>query len=83
MSEPVTKGREEYGPHFVQSVARALSVMRSFTADPISAAMDRLAPALVSRRVTPESAAEALVVRPENDAPRAAGEVVRVMEIPS
>lgn len=33
MSEPVTKGREEYGPHFVQSVARALSVMRSFTAE--------------------------------------------------
>jgi IclR family transcriptional regulator, pca regulon regulatory protein len=26
-------GREEYGPHFVQSVARAMSVMRSFTAD--------------------------------------------------
>ncbi|WP_079122867.1 IclR family transcriptional regulator domain-containing protein [Streptomyces abyssalis] len=32
LSEPVLKGREEYGPHFVQSVARALSVMRSFTA---------------------------------------------------
>lgn len=33
MSERVMKGRDEYGPHFVQSVARALSVMRSFTAD--------------------------------------------------
>lgn len=33
MSEPVVKGRDEFGPHFVQSVARALSVMRSFTAE--------------------------------------------------
>jgi IclR family pca regulon transcriptional regulator len=33
LAEPVVRGREEYGPHFVQSVARALSVMRSFTAD--------------------------------------------------
>lgn len=33
MSQPAMKGRDQYGPHFVQSVARALSVMRSFTAD--------------------------------------------------
>lgn len=33
MAEPFISPREQYGPHFVQSVARALAVMRSFTAE--------------------------------------------------
>ncbi|WP_158848708.1 IclR family transcriptional regulator domain-containing protein [Saccharothrix deserti] len=32
MAEPPIGRREDHGPHFVQSVARALAVMRSFTA---------------------------------------------------
>jgi IclR family transcriptional regulator, pca regulon regulatory protein len=31
--EPVIASRNDHGPHFVQSVARALAVMRSFSAD--------------------------------------------------
>lgn len=33
MAEPLIGPREQYGAHFVQSVARALAVMRSFTAE--------------------------------------------------
>jgi IclR family pca regulon transcriptional regulator len=33
MTETRDGGRERYGPHFVQSVARALSVMRTFSAE--------------------------------------------------
>ncbi|SDK47022.1 transcriptional regulator, IclR family [Actinopolyspora mzabensis] len=33
MAEPVVNGREEYGPHFVQSVARVLAVIRTFDAE--------------------------------------------------
>ncbi|MGH3517800.1 MAG: IclR family transcriptional regulator domain-containing protein, partial [Haloechinothrix sp.] len=33
MAEPLIGRRAEYGPHFVQSVARALAVMRSFSAE--------------------------------------------------
>ncbi|OEV09000.1 IclR family transcriptional regulator [Streptomyces nanshensis] len=45
-------GREEYGPHFVQSVARALSVMRSFTADRRSQTLTEVARATGLDRAT-------------------------------
>jgi NAD(P)-dependent dehydrogenase (short-subunit alcohol dehydrogenase family) len=45
-------------------------LVRSFASDPISAAMERIAPGIVSQRVTPESAAEALVRDIERRRPR-------------
>jgi NAD(P)-dependent dehydrogenase (short-subunit alcohol dehydrogenase family) len=43
---------------------------RGFAADPISAALERIAPGIISHRVTPESAAEALVRDIERRRPR-------------